>query len=59
MGLRALNLDGSVKVLSRICRQQKECLDGLRIYQVDREHKNLSRWIEEAIENVSTKNPEI
>ena len=32
---RALNLDRNqfVEVLSRICRRQKECLDGSRIYQ--------------------------
>ena len=30
-----------------------------RIYQAYREHKNLSRWIKEAIENVSSKNLEI
>ena len=31
----------------------------LRIYQVDKEHKNLSQWIEKAVENVLSRNPEI
>ena len=30
-----------------------------RIYQADREHRNLSRLIEEVIENVSSRNLEI
>ena len=31
----------------------------LKIYQVDKEHKNLSQWIEKAVENVLSRNPEI
>ena len=30
-----------------------------RIYRTDREHRNLSRWIEEAVEIVSSRNLEI
>ena len=30
-----------------------------RIYRVDKEHRNLSRWIEVAVENVLSRNPEI
>ena len=57
---RALNLDRNefVKVLSRSCQQQKH-FDGSRIYQPNRRFKKLAQWNEEAVENLSRRNPKI
>ena len=48
--------------LLRCCRGSvdgKTHLDGLRIYWADRMIRNMARWIEEAVENLSRRNPEI
>ena len=61
MGIcRALNLNRkeSVEVLSRICQQQKECLDGSRIYRVDREHRKFVSMDRESVEDLSRKEKE-
>ena len=61
---RPLNLDRneSIEVLSRICRRQNSprWIENLsKSYQADRMLRNLARWIEEAVENLSRRNPQI
>ena len=49
-------------MLSRLCWHLKSpwwIENLLRIYRLDREIRKLARWIEEAVENLSRRNPEI
>ena len=50
---------GAIEDLSTAKRVSRWIKNLSRIYQADRKHRNMPRWIEEALENVLSKNPEI